>query len=60
MAEIVNLKRARKQKARAEARAAGDANAARFGRSREQRTAEADAAERAARTLDQHRVERDD
>ena len=60
MGDLVNLRQAKKRKARAEARAEGDANAARFGRTNGERLAEKDAADRAARTLDRHRVERDD
>ena len=60
MGDLVNLRQAKKRKARAEARADGDANAARFGRTKGERLAEKDAADRAARTLDGHRVERDD
>lgn len=61
MAEIVNLRRVRKQKARAEKSAAGDANAARHGRSAAERAREADEAAQAERRLDGHRLEgRDD
>ena len=55
MAEITNLNRFRKQKSRDEARRAGDANAAKFGRTRAERAAEAKDAARAAQHLDQHR-----
>jgi hypothetical protein len=41
MAEIVNLRQARKGKARAEARAQADANAAKFGRTKAQKAVEA-------------------
>lgn len=54
----VNLNRARKERARKEARARADENAARFGRTKAQKAQEAADAERARRTLDQHR--RDD
>lgn len=55
MAEITNLTQFRKQRARADARQRGDENAARFGRTKAQKAAEAQSAERAARHLDQHR-----
>lgn len=60
MAEIVNLTRFRKQKARADRRRQGDENAARFGRTPAQKAAEEEEAERAARLLDQHRRDGDD
>lgn len=60
MAEITNLNRFRKDKARAERRRQGDANAARFGRTRAQKEAEAAERARADRTLDQHRKADDD
>lgn len=59
-AKITNLTQFRKQKARAEKRAAGDANAAKFGRSKAQRATEEAVAEKARRHLDQHRREEDD
>lgn len=55
MSQITNLNRFRKQKARDEARKQGDANAAKHGRSKAQRAAEQDAANRANQHLDQHR-----
>ena len=58
MAQITNLTRYRKDKARAEKRRLGDENAARHGRTKAQKAAEQADAERAAQTLDQHR--RDD
>lgn len=60
MAEITNLNRYRKDKARAERRRQGDENAVRFGRTSAQKQAEAADAARAARTLDQHRRGDDD
>jgi hypothetical protein len=54
-ARVVNLNKARKARAKTQARAEADQNAARFGRTRAQREAEAQAAEKAARTLDAHR-----
>ncbi|NKX46114.1 DUF4169 family protein [Roseicyclus persicicus] len=55
--KVVNLTRARKARARDEKRQAADANAARHGRTKAEREAEARDAERAARHLDQHRRE---
>lgn len=52
MAEIVNLRTARKGKARAEARAKADENAARFGRTKAQKAVEAAEAARARAELD--------
>jgi hypothetical protein len=52
MAEIVNLNRARKAKARTVAKAQAEANRAAFGRTRAEKQAAADAAARLARTLD--------
>jgi phage protein D len=53
--KVVNLNKARKARARSQARATADANALRFGRTRSQREAEEQAATKAARTLDAHR-----
>lgn len=58
MAQITNLNRYRKDKARAEKRRLGDENAAKHGRMKAQKAAEQADAERAARSLDRHR--RDD
>ncbi|MBT9383688.1 DUF4169 family protein [Pseudooceanicola sp. CBS1P-1] len=59
MSSVTNLNQFRKQKARAEKRAQGDANAAKFGRSKAERQ-KAEAEERQAeRRLDGHRLERD-
>ncbi|TCO70609.1 DUF4169 family protein [Rhodovulum euryhalinum] len=52
---IVNLRAARKARERAEKRAKGDENAARFGRTKEQRTREEADAARARAHLDAHR-----
>ena len=52
MAEVVNLRVARKDKARAEARAKGDENAEKFGRTKGQRLHEAAEAARAKAELD--------
>lgn len=54
MAEIVNLRRARKAKARDEAAAAGAANRHVFGRSKQERSATAAELGLEARRLDSH------
>jgi hypothetical protein len=56
MSDIVNLNRARKDRARAEAKALADANAARHGRTKAERVLEALQSERARKILDQHRL----
>jgi len=60
MAEIVNLRRARKAKARAEKDKAADENRARFGRTKAEKTASRAEQDRAARRLDELKRERDD
>ncbi len=57
MAEVVNLRQAKKQAARKAACAEADANAAKFGRTKAEREAEAARAAKAARALDGHRRE---
>jgi hypothetical protein len=59
MAEVVNLRQAKKQAARKAARAAGDANAAKFGRTKAERDLQAARAEQERARLDQHRREGD-
>lgn len=54
MAQITNLNRYRKDKARAEKRRLGDENAAKHGRTKAQKAVEQADAERAARRLDRH------
>jgi hypothetical protein len=51
----VNLNRFRKEKAREEAKARADANAAKFGRTKAERVLAATRADKARRLLDQHR-----
>lgn len=58
MSSIVNLRQVRKQRARQEKRAEGDANAARYGEAKPLREARKAEAERAERAHDAHR--RDD
>jgi len=57
MAEIVNLRRVKKQAARKAARSAADVKAARFGRTKAERDLEKARAEKAARGLDAHKRE---
>ena len=57
MAEIFNLRTARKAQARAKARAEAATNAAKFGRSKTEKALEATEAARAARQLDAHKRE---
>jgi hypothetical protein len=52
MADIVNLRRARKDKARRERESEAAANRRRFGRSKAQKAADKDAAARSRRDLD--------
>lgn len=61
MGEIVNLQRARKERARRDREAQADANRRRFGRTKAEKVADRDAESRAARTLDgKHLGEGDD
>ncbi len=55
MAEPVNLKRFRKQKARAEKKARADENAVKFGRSKAERELARARAEKARRDVDDHK-----
>ncbi len=55
MADPVNLRQFRKEAARKAARAQGDVNAAKFGRSKAERDLETARAEKSARDLDGHR-----
>lgn len=59
MAEIVNLRRARKDKARRDREAEADANRRRFGRTRAERAANEDAASRAKAAHDARRLDAD-
>jgi len=52
MAEIVNLRRARKDKARRDREVEADANRRRFGRTKSQKAADKQAEDRTRRTLD--------
>ncbi|MBS0565418.1 MAG: DUF4169 family protein [Proteobacteria bacterium] len=57
MAEIVNLRQAKKARERAEKRAQGDENAARFGRTKALKALEKARADKERDALDQHRRE---
>ena len=58
MTDVVNLKRARKNKARDDRRAKADENAVRFGRTKAQKDRESAEAERTRRDLDGHEREK--
>jgi phage protein D len=55
--KILNLNKARKERARSEDKARADANAAKHGRTKAQRLLEAAQADKARRTLDRARFE---
>jgi len=57
MAEIVNLKRVRKDRARREHERDAEANRLRFGRTRAQKAADKDAKERERRAMDERKLE---
>jgi hypothetical protein len=57
MADIINLRAAKKAAMRAKSRAQGDENAAKFGRSPAEKTAEKVRADKAKAQLDAHRRE---
>ncbi len=56
MGELVNLKRFKKRNAREQSARDVEANRARFGRTKSERAADAQRAERANELLDQHRI----
>jgi len=60
MAEIVNLRRARKARARSEKDKVAEQNRTRFGRSKAEKAASRAEEERAVRRLDALKLERDD
>lgn len=59
MAEIVNLRRARKDKARRQRESEADANRRRFGRTKAEKAADKGAQERATRDIDGKKIDRD-
>jgi hypothetical protein len=60
MGDIVNLKRFKKRSERAESAKQADANRARFGRTKPERTLDEMRASRAEKLLDQHRIDGED
>ena len=60
MADVINLRRARKDKARREHEHEAAANRRRFGRTKAQKSADQDAATRSQRALDDKRLEPDE
>jgi hypothetical protein len=59
MPEIVNLRRARKDKARQQRESEADVNRRRFGRTKAEKAADKDAQERARRDIDGKKIDRD-
>ena len=59
MAEIVNLRRARKDKARRERESEADANRRRFGRTKAEKAADKHTSERIRREIDDKKIDRD-
>ncbi len=59
MAQITNLNRARKQRARDDKRKSGDEMAAKHGRTKAERLLEATQNQRAKSMLDQHEIDSD-
>ena len=57
MAEVINLRQAKKQAARKAARVSADANAAKHGRTKAERVLEKTRADKAAKDLDGHKRE---
>jgi hypothetical protein len=57
MAELINLRAKRKEADRKAARAQGDANAAKFGRTKAERELESARAAKAARALEGHKCD---
>ena len=60
MADIVNLRRARKDKARREREVEADANRRRFGRTKAEKTNDKNAQEQARREIDGKRIDREE
>jgi hypothetical protein len=57
MADVVNLKRVRKDKARREQEREAEANRLRFGRTKAQKAADRDTTERERRAMDERKLE---
>ncbi len=60
MAEIINLRQARKQKARAEAEKTAEQNRIAFGRTKAERKLTEAERDKAARHIDGHKLDRDE
>ena len=60
MADIINLKRARKQRDRIKKRAQGDVNAAKFGRSKSEKSLEKAEQQLETRKLDGAKIDREE
>jgi len=60
MAELVNLNKARKAKARADREAQAGANRAKFGRTKAERLRDEAEAAQARQKIDSHRMDQDD
>jgi len=60
MGDVVNLKRFKRRGEREQSAKHAEANRARFGRTKAERTADAKRAERASKLLDQHRIDVED
>ena len=60
MAEIINLRQARKQKARVEAEKTAEQNRIAFGRTKAERKLTEAERDKAARHIDGHKLDRDD
>ena len=60
MGDVVNLKRARKRLAREQSAKQADANRARFGRTKSERSADTAHTKRARELLEQHRLDGED
>jgi ribosomal protein S21 len=58
--DVVNLKRFKKRSEREQSAKQADANRARFGRTKSERTSDAARAKRASDLLDQHRIDGED
>jgi Domain of unknown function (DUF4169) len=60
MGDVVNLKRFKRRSEREQSAKRAEANRARFGRTKAERTADAKRSERASKLLDQHRIDVED
>ena len=60
MGDVINLKRFKKRTEREQSAKAADANRALFGRTKAERTADAQRGKRAGELLDQHRINGED